>query len=427
MPDRANPRRVEREVADRGLTVVRQPPPPGARSFSVTFVAPSGWAWDPTREAGTAALAARLLTSGTERLDRVALARELDRNGATLGAHADAESAEVTLWGPTARFDRLFELFAEVVESPRFAADDLARTKRQVKERQLREMTQPDSRAEREFLRALYPMGHPYGASGIGTRASVDRVDPARLRRFHRARWLSRRGLLVVTGPPSLEAIVRRARGRFGFADGDAEFVPPRPLRAPSVSPSIVTVPLPGRTEVQIRLGGRGLPRSAPNFPDLLLANEVLGGRSISRLFQRVREGQGLAYHASSSIEAMRWGGFWYAQAGTGPDRLEKVLTLVQREVERMRSADVPRGELDRLRRATIGAIPLQLETTAGAHDLAVEVAYFGLPEDFYLTWPDRLRAVRTADVRAVAEVVFDPGHVVTAWAGPSPGLHHAG
>ncbi|HZY69679.1 MAG TPA: pitrilysin family protein [Thermoplasmata archaeon] len=427
MPERADPRRVERTVTEAGLTVIRQPPPAGAGSFSATYVAPSGWAWDPPREEGTAAIAARLLTSGTERMDRVELARELDRNGATLGTQCDAESAEVTIWGPTRKFDRLFDLMAEVVQRPRFAADDLARTQRQVKERQLRELTQPESRAERELLRALYPPGHPYRESGIGTRGSVERIDPTRLRRFHRARWRSRNALLVVTGRPTLDAVVRSARARFAWSNGSAEFEPSRPL--PKLRPpgSVVTVPLPGRTEVQLRVGGIGIPRSDPGFPPLLLANEVLGGRSISRLFQRVREGAGLAYHASSSVESMRWGGYWYAQAGTGPERLAKVIDLVRAELARMRSTDVPRSELDRIRRAMTGSIPLQLETTTGAHELAVEVAYFGLPDDFFVTWPDRIRAVRAHELRAAAEAVLDPDRAVTVWAGPSPGLKKVG
>ncbi|HUI38271.1 MAG TPA: hypothetical protein VLY85_01430, partial [Thermoplasmata archaeon] len=127
----------------------------------------------------------------------------------------------------------------------------------------------------------------------------------------------------------------------------------------------------------------------------------------------------GLAYHASSELEAMRWGGHWLAQAGTGPERQHRVVPLVAAEVERLRRREVPRGTLDAIRESAIGEIPLGLESTSGAHELAVDVAYHELPDDFYRTWPGRLRALTAREVRAAAEIAFDAATSCTIVAGP--------
>jgi zinc protease len=416
-----DPRRVERAVTEAGLTVVRQPPPPSTHSFAATFVAPAGWAEDPRGEEGLALLTSRLLTSGTRRRNRIALAQLLDRHGAHLSSDCDVESAELAVWGPSSSFPVLFDLFVEALQAPRFAPADIARTKRQFLERQLREVSQPESRVGRELLRAIYPKGHPYRESGLGDARSVKSVTGEKLRRFHARRWRTHGGLLIVTTERPLSELLTRVKRQFGFLEESVGFDAHPEWPAPRSTSEIVAVPLPGRTEVQVRLGGPSLARSAPEYPALHLANEVLGGRSLSRLFQRVRERHGLAYHASSALATMRSGGYWQAQAGTGPERLSKVIDLMDREVTKIGSELVPTTELDRIRNSVIGSLPLELETTAGAHDLAVDLAYFGLDESFYLTWPETLRSVTPRDIRTAVQAGLDRSRAVVAWAGPPP------
>jgi zinc protease len=402
-----------------GLAVVRQAPPPGAGSFSATYVAPSGWAHEPIRLAGLARMANQLAASATVRFDRVALARRLDRAGATLSYQCAPESGEIRIWGPAADWKPLLGLLAEVVRSPRFAPEDVARVRRQSIERALRESTQPANRAERELLRRCFPAGHPYATTGRGDRTTLGRIRRSDLAKFYRLQYGRRDACLVVTGAPSAAAVLEAARAGFGgLPDGS-----PARLRTPAArsrpAPP-VRVDLPGRSQVELRLGGSSIPRTDPAYPAAALANEILGGRPmLSRLFQRVREQGGLAYHASSSLEAMRYGGYWSVQAGTGADRWRKALPMLREEVTRLSEELVPPAQLDRIRESTIGEIPLALETTAEAHELAVDVAYHGLEPDYWLRWPARLRAVTRAQLRDAARRAFDPTRATTVVVGP--------
>ncbi|MCI4340542.1 MAG: insulinase family protein, partial [Thermoplasmata archaeon] len=161
--------------------------------------------------------------------------------------------------------------------------------------------------------------------------------------------------------------------------------------------------------------------RSDPRYPAAFLANEVLGGGLLSRMFQKIREESGLAYHASSDLESMRWGGYWLAHAGTGPERLRAAHRLVQREIERIRTQPIPRPELDRIRRSVIGEIPLAFETSQGAHEIGVDVAYHHLGPEFVVGWPALLRALGPSELRAAASGAFGPEGLVTVLAGPLP------
>ena len=174
-----------------------------------------------------------------------------------------------------------------------------------------------------------------------------------------------------------------------------------------------------GRSQVEILLGGTSIRRSDERYPEAFLANEVLGGSMLSRLFQRVRERAGLAYHASSDLETMRWGGYWQARAGTGTERVEAAERLVAQEVRRLRESPVPPGELRRIRESTVGELPLSIETAQGAHGLAVEVAYHHLGPGDLRAWPATLRAVTPKRLRSAAEESMGETSSATVLAGP--------
>jgi zinc protease len=419
MTEATDPLRIEYGIEVEGLRVVRQPPPADAASFSATYVGPAGWGFDRDGREGTARLVNQLVTSAAGRRDRVELARFLDRSGATLSRQCAPESAEVTIWGPASEWESLLGILADVVLRPRFDPSDVARARRQMRERQLRESTQPASRAERELLHAIFPAGHPYRATGLGTSPSLARLTRADLVRFHREHYTSAEALLVVTAPARLAAVEHAARKLF---TGFAETRSPR-LSLPNVTPprpSVRAVNLPGRSQVEVRVGGVSVPRSSPLYPAAYLANEILGGRPLlSRLFQRVREKGGLAYHASSSLEAMRFGGYWIAEAGTGADRWRRVVPMLREEVGRLGRERVSDAELEATRRSVIGEIPLALESTSEAHELAVDVAYHRLPGDYWVTWPGVLRSVRPEDVEAAATAALDLRSSMTVYAGP--------
>ena len=410
---------MERRTLDSGLQLVLQTPPASAQSFSISYVCPAGWGFEPTDAEGLATVAAKMVVEMPGKRSREELARLLDRLGASLTCAVAPESAEVTAWGPQEVWEPLLEVFADAVFRPRFEQDELERVRRQLRERQLRQKVQPELRAERELLVALYPRDHPYRSTGIGDPRSVSRISTDGLRRFHRVHYPARNSVLIVTARGPVGPLVRTLERRFSSDELCKEPSVPS-LAGRRGSSRRIDVPIRGQSQVAVRIGAPSISRGSPAYPELFLVNEVLGGRPLlSRLFQRIREQHGLAYHASSELEAMRWGGYWEASAGTDPATRDRVVRLMLQEIDRLAGETIPPGELDRIRESSLGSLPLELETTASAHELAVDVAYHQLPEDFYRTWPERLRSIRPRELRAAAEEGFSSEHAVVVTAGP--------
>jgi zinc protease len=410
---------VEYADGPHGLRIARQSPPPGAASFAATYLGPAGWAFDPTGAEGTARVTAQLLTSGAGTRNRIELARFLDRAGGTLNSQCDPESAEVTVWGPMDGTEPLMGVLADAVLHPRFDRADLERVRRQLIERQLRELAQPGPRADRELHRAIFPVGHPYRTTGAGDRKSVTRLHSRDLARFHARHFTGPGGLLVATTSLNLRSLVTLVTRLFSDLPAEGPSTPPIP--APSQeAPREVSINLPGRSQVEVRMGGPSLARDHPGYAAAYLADEVLGGATLlSRLFTRVRSKGGLAYHASSHLEAMTWGGYWVAQAGTGADRWRKVLPMLRQEVGRIAQEPIPTPELDLVRESRIGEVALALESTSDAHELALEVAYYHLPEDYWVTWPSLLRGLSPEEVQEAAANAFDRRRAATVIVGP--------
>jgi zinc protease len=415
-----SPLDLERLTLDGGVELLRQGPPVGSASFSVSFIAPAGWGYESDATAGCSRLLAGMLRCGGGSWDRSALARELDRLGGTLDSDVTPEHMSLTVWGPEAHRDRLLPLFYASIREPRFEAKEFARLRREAVERQMRELTQPASRAEKELIHRIFVPGHPMRETGYGTPAALRHLDVATLRRTHRERVLTRGGRLVATTRLATRAIgAKLGAGLSSALDQPAPaapVVPPRPRR-PGRSERIS---LPGNSQVEIRLGGPSVLRSDPEYPAAYLANDILGGRSLlSRIVFRIREQSGLAYHTASELASGVWDGYWVAQAGTTPAQTERVLKMLQREVERLGRTAVRASELERIRESGLGAVQLDLEDTASAHSLAVEVAEWQLPEDHWRTRPAELRGVTPGQVEAAARRAFDPALASHVIAGP--------
>jgi zinc protease len=415
-----DPRRLNYRDLPEGSRLAIQSAPTGASSFALSYIGPAGSGYDKVGQEGIAEMTARLLTAGTRRSDRRDLFRRLDRLGGAVSASTDPERVHLQITGPAGEWPRLLRLFAEILTEPRFEPSELERVHRQMGEAVLRERQNASLRAERDLRHRLFPPGHPYRESGLGTIASLERIRGQDIARFYRRHYTARGSVIVVTHPDPAEEIERSVRSVLELDGTTPEPAPPEipPMRSPS--PGALRIPLAGQSQVEIRIGTIAPSRLSPEYPECALADEVLGGRPIlSRLFQVVREQEGLAYHASSSLEAMRWGGYWEVQAGTSASHWRRVLELLQRELRRWRERPITGSELDRIRESVIGEIPLALETTASCHPWAVEIAGHGLPETWLLEVPRRLREITPRTLTRVASAYFESRSSQIVVAGP--------
>ena len=380
--------------------MVRQSPPASAGSFSATYIgAGAGHAYDPRHREGLALLTSNLVGSGAGPLGRIRLRPGTGSIGGYVGPSLDPESVELTVWDRSRLARRRSNLWALAVTRPRFSQEDIARVRRQVLQRQ----DYGKSRNPTAVVSGSFIAPCSRGATHIGERASGRPTACAES---------PRRTCSVFTGStsPAREgrSSLRPGRARpssvvLFVGDWNPWGSRRHPHRPEIPKPIPLGEPTQARGDARSRTGrdpdgGSLHPQGRPRYTAAYLANEVLGGRPLmSRLFQNVREEHGLAYGCSSDLEALRWGGMWQVHAGTG------------QRIGRRRSCPYWNPKCDASATTSFLAMswtafakvrwersPCRPRPQTGAHSLAVEVAWYGLPADFYRTWPKHLKELET-------------------------------
>ncbi len=242
-------------------------------------------------EAGVAHLAEMLLSRGTKRLDRAALARELDRLAVRIGTSSGGESTVLSIRATDETFEAAVALAGEMLHEPAFAEDEVRRAREETLEAISALDDDSFGLTQQKFAEALYGTEHPYGRPVLGTRATVAALGPEQVRRYHQKVYRAENMVVAVVGA------IERARAE--------QLVEKHLLRqAPPAAPVRYTVPPTAPARAQTVLHDRkreqatldlGLPLVAVSDPEYLPIQVAVRHLGNALFFKYVYE-EGVAY-----------------------------------------------------------------------------------------------------------------------------------
>jgi zinc protease len=383
----------------------------GAPLVSVRVVLPGGG----RREEfpGQALVTGRMLSEGTARRDWRAIADAAESLGMSAAGVSNLEAHGVGVDALADDWRRALELAAELAFEPAFPEDRLRWVARQAAAELEAQADQADVLTAREFARQLYAP-HPKGRPAQGDPESLARLGPEECARFH-ATALARGGLVVVAGeidPELVEPAVEAAFGALAPPSSDG-FEPPAPA---GTEPRRLEVRTRARDQAHLFVGQLTVGRRHPDYTALELAAVTLGaGAGLSgRIPSRVRDREGLAYHASADLVAGASldTGRLAAYVGTSPENLDRAERAAREEIARLVEGGIEPAELEEARAYLLGREPFRRETARQWADLATYAAILELPIDD-LEWRlASLRAVDRAQVDAALRRHVDPEHL---------------
>ena len=365
---------------------------------------------------GEASFTAAMVTEGTKTRSATQISDELGGIGASLGAGATMDAAWVSGHSLSRHLPKLVELLADVTANPAFPPSDFARVQDQRKVALLQQRDQPGSVASKAFG-PLYWGSHPYGHWAMGTEVSVAATTADDLARFHAEHWRPGAAELVVVGDvdeAALRPILEKA-----FA-GWTGREPARPLAAERGEGGLRAVLVEKRSAPQtfLLLGMPGMARSDPDYVPAQVLFQVLGGGMASRLFRDLREEKGYTYGLTARESAQKLGGVCYLGGSVRADATGQAVRDLLAEVEALRATPVPAPELDDAKNSMALALPAEFATVAGIAGKLADEVVFGLPDDWWSWYAERVRSVRAEDVQRVARRYLDPARMVTVMVG---------
>ena len=377
----------------------------------------AGYAADQFGKPGTADLAMAMLDEGTSSRNALQISDELERLGAELGAGSNLDMSSVGMSALKANLDRSLDLYADVILNPSFPGKEFDRLKKQQLAGIQREKTQPRTMGIRVLPKLMYGEGHAYAQplTGSGTEESVQSMTVDELSAFH-AKWFKpNNATLVVVGDVTMQELLPKLEKQFG--DWKAGEVPQKNLGDVDLSDETVVyiIDRPD-SEQSIIFAGHLVP---PITDDKQLAieamNDILGGSFTARINMNLREDKHWPYGARSFILDTAAQRPFIALAPVQTDKTAESVAEINKEISGIRSDAMPptEDELAKIKDKKTLTLPGRWETNDAVQGDIMEMQRFGLPDNYWDTYAQTVRALTLADVSAQAERVLQPGKMI--------------
>ncbi|HQZ38728.1 MAG TPA: pitrilysin family protein [Vicinamibacterales bacterium] len=389
-------------------------------SVSLLAVVAAGGYDDPADREGTAALVARTIDRGTRTRTADDIADDLDGRGASLSVSAGRHQIGMAATCLVEDFAAVLGTVSELMREPVFPDRDVATRRAEHITTIRQEDDDPASVATDRLMQELY-VSHAYGRRVRGTVASVQNLGRDDLVWFHTARFRPSALTLVAVGSLPAEAMLDATGEAFGSwlaePGSPAEPVPDAPASSVRRRTRVV---MPDKYQADVAYGFVGIRRSDPAFMPASVMNNILGQYALGgRLGDNIRERQGMAYYVFSSLDAGLGPGPLTVRAGVATENVDRTVASIDHELEMIRSQGFTEQEVADSKQYLAGALPRQLETSAGVASFLLNAETFGLGLDYDRRFLDLIRAVSRDPVVDQARRLLDPARATIVVAGP--------
>lgn len=341
---------------------------------------------------------------------------------ARMGAHLDIDvSSDATVLTVTclARFGRqALSLMADCVVRPRLAEADFDRVRqlRLTRLVQIRDMA--SAIADRAIMQLVYG-AHPYAHMALGTEEALRQMTIEDVRAFHERIYAPGVATLVASGEISPREFQKMAVEAFdGWEKGSAPVTPDPALAAPPSAPAhrLALVNKTGAAQSEIRIGEVGLTRSTPDYHPLIVLNMILGGQFVSRINMKLRQEKGLTYGARTAFDFRRGRGPFILQTSVQSDATAEAVQDAIDEIHAIQTGRPPtEEEVDVAKAALTRGFARNFETAEQVARAMAQLLLYGLPDDYFDTFAEKVGEVDVDRTRQVASAHLDPAKLATA------------
>ncbi|HEY6352784.1 MAG TPA: pitrilysin family protein [Candidatus Angelobacter sp.] len=414
----SEPRDIHRVVLPNGLIVLSEEMR-HIRSVAIGIWMKSGSRDEELEFNGISHFTEHMVFKGTKSRSAQQIAREVDSIGGNMDAFTGKETICFNIKVLDDHLPIAMDILSDLVLNPVFNAKDIAREKGVILEEIKMDEDNPDYLVHELFTQNFWK-DHPLGKPILGTKETVRSFKQENLFEFYRKRFAPNNIIISAAGNLNHAKFVDLIRDRFSALNAVPNgYHQP----APAVTPRIITRNKKELEQVQLCLGVPSHPISHSRRYVSYVLNTVLGGGMSSRLFQKIREEQGLVYSIYSDLNPYRDTGCLTVYAGTSLESTPKVVESVLAEFREMKQAPLADEEVRRAKDQLKGSLMLSLESsTSRMSNLARQEMYFdrffSLDETI-----EQIESVTAADLSEMANHLFQADKIAVTVLGNLDGL----
>jgi len=391
-----------------------------ARSVVVRGYLQGGANLEQPDQAGVASFTASAMRRGTEKYSYTEINEMIESVAGSVYINIGRQFAGFGGKSLAEDFSLLTGLTTDILTTPNFPQKEVEKLRGQIITDLKEDEDDTRSMASRHFREGLYTFEHPYGRPVDGTLATVSHLQRDDLLAYYH-QLHPQDGAIIVVGDVTGDAvyqILEETLGQWQPAHTPPEntLPPPRPL----TEQVRYLHKMPTKSQADLVLGWIGPERRADDFYAAYVGNTILGQLGLGgRIGENVREKEGLAYYATSSLQGGAGPGPWYAYAGVNPTSIDKAIDLILAEVKHFREGPVDDEELADAKAYLTGILPLQMETNEGVASILVDMHLYQLGDDYIARYPDIINKISKDDIQAAAQKYLNDDVYALSIAGP--------
>jgi predicted Zn-dependent peptidase len=387
-----------------GLTVLVESLP-YVRSVALGYYLRSGSAVESEEHGGASHFLEHLVFKGTKKRSTAEIAQVIDILGGDVDAFTGKEYTSFYAHVLDEQVPTALDLLTEILTAPRFSDDDVEMERGVILEEIKMVEDTPDDLVHEIFVTAFWP-DHPLGRPILGTEETITRLQRGKIVEHYEETFQPSNVIFAASGNLQPEDVLPFLERQFPPASR-APFR--REWNSPTPKQHVILREKRELEQVHLCLGSRGFPQQRQERYAAALFNAILGGSMSSRLFQRIREQEGLVYNIASYHNGYLHGGYEAVYAACAPKNVRRVLDSTLTEMRKIKVEGATDHELASAKLHLKGSILLSLESTISRMSgIARQEYYFGrqYTADEIIQHID---AVTLEDIQRVAETIVDP------------------
>jgi predicted Zn-dependent peptidase len=417
MPTHKN-RDIERAVLPNGVRVVTERMS-HVRSVTVGIWIGTGSREESPEQSGLTHFIEHMVFKGTKNRSAEQIARSVDSIGGGLDAFTSKELVSYNVKVLDEHLPVAFDVVSDLVRNPLFDKGDIEKEKGVILEELKMEVDNPEYLIH-EIFSSNFWKGHALGRPILGTKQTIRTFDRDKIEKYYKQFYAPSNILITAAGNLSHKKLMTLADEKF------ADLKPrrtPKALAPPQPHAPLVFKNKDSLEQVHVYMGVPSISMPDEKRFACYILNAILGGGMSSRLFQNIREKQGLAYTVYSELTMYRDIGCMLVYAGTSQKTAGKVIESVVKELAEISSHKVTSEELRRAKDHLKGSYVLGLESTSSRMgNLARQELYF---KRFFTLdeMLEMIEKVTAEEVLSLAQQFFDPKQIAVAMLGRLEGF----
>lgn len=393
----ATPRNIRKQVLPNGVTILSEEMQ-GIRSVAIGVWVKTGSRHETAERNGISHFIEHMVFKGTKNRSALDIARQMDAIGGNMDAFTGKESICFNAKVLDEHLQVAVDVISDLVLNPNFEPRDIDREKGVILEEIKMDEDNPDYLVHEIFTQNFWK-DHPLGMPILGTKETVKALNQQAILENFTARFSAGNMVISAAGSLNHDEFARLIMDRFAslpvIPNGHHD-------PAPKINAKIITRNKKSLEQVQLCMGVAAPFISHEKRYVSYILNTLLGGGMSSRLFQRVREEQGLVYSIYSDLNPYSDTGCLCVYAGTSRESAPKVVQSVLDEFKRVKNEPVPEEELERVKDQLKGSLMLSLESsTSRMSNLARQDMYF----ERFIGQDEIIRSVEAVTAYQVAEL----------------------